>query len=364
MTAFRTKLAATVAIPTVLCSTVPANTTHAWSTGFSPAVELVPVVDIAGVTATGEPVLKWALSATRLRDRIIVVDEVAEKLLFFDLGGHLVRAVEHSRGTQPGELHLPSWVGRCASGQLFVFDDNLSRITIFDSSAKFVRYFRPPPFTQRISCSERGNLATMAIPARKPYTIWTLEPGFAPIQFFDTTGHYTSILPQIAAGEARPAGRTTSIAMSNDRLYVGTADSGVVDVYDLSARRIGTLDAGIRPRLMTRAEYESIVRRQLSRRAVPDSVQRAVLEAPMPTHHPSYQDLHAAPDGTLWITISAASDDATTLRALTANGRIVGDVRVAHQMHVLDVGDDYLIGEYRSPTGMEHVAVYSVRFAR
>lgn len=364
MTAFRMKLRAAALLPAMLCLTAQSAPGRDQSAALRSGVQLTPMVDIAGVTASGEPLLKWALSATRLNDRIIVVDELAERLLYFDLRGHLVHAVEHSKGSQGGDIHLPSWVGRCAPGYVFVFDDNLNRISIFDSSAKFVRFFRPPPFTQRMSCSERGVFASMAIPARKPYRIWTLERGFAPIQLFDTSGTYTAALPRTEAGEPRPAGRATSIAMSNDRLYVGTADSASVDVYDPSARRIGTLDADIRPRVMTRAEYEAIIMRQLSRRSVPDTIRRLVLDAPMPMYHPPYQDVHSAPDGTLWLSISSASDDATTLRVLTAKGRLLGDVHVPHVMQVLDVGADYLIGEYRSPTGIEHVAVYTIRYAQ
>lgn len=326
-------------------------------------IDAQPLVDIGGLANDGTPIIKWALSAVRAGNRIVVVDQGSHFLLLFDMAGHLVRAIRNG-GSKPGNFDLLSWVGRCGDKTVSVFDDYLARVTEFDLSGSYIRHFRAPPFTQRVACSPGGTYAFMSIPTRRPYRSWTLEQASAPIQMVDSAGEYMNSVPAVASSEARPAGRRTSIALSSDRMFVGTAETRNVMTFDLKANRSSNVDVATQPRPMTRTAYEVIVTDQLSRAVVTDSIRAIALQAPIPKYHPFYEDVHATADGALWVTISARSDSVTTLRVIDASGHIIGDVRLPHLANVLDVSDDYVLAEYRSPVGLEHVALYQVHIRR
>jgi hypothetical protein len=102
-------------------------------------------------------------------------------------------------------------------------------------------------------------------------------------------GHITKQLGKVTFGEYRPLGRLTSFAVTDDRLYVGTADSALVDVYARDGRRIGGRCAASQ---FDKAQLRSIneLVASLPSGDVPESQKQELLKIPVPEHLPAYTD--------------------------------------------------------------------------
>ena len=85
-----------------------------------------------------------------------------------------------------------------------------------------------------------------------------------------------------------------------------------------------------------------------------------MMAMPMPELMPPYYGLFADEDGTLWVVTSMPGDTVTHLRAIAADGSIVGDIELPVNLDVFDVGRDYVLGAYLDEGGEQHVVLYGV----
>lgn len=330
------------------------------------SVDSVPFVNIAATAEDGSARFLLAAGGTRLSSGVIVVSDLYDAVVrFFDGSGRLVRAVGR-RGSGPGEFRSPSWVGQCAADSIFVWDPMLGRVTVLDSAGTFARQYRLPARPATIHCSRRGTFAIHLMPRelRRPDPAGKSPLYAAPLWLMNTRGDTTGSLGVVPLGENRPLGKVTRIALADDRIYVGTADSALVDVYGLDGRRLAALPIGVAPRAPTRRDYERTIDRMvagMSDRAYRESLKRELLEIPMPDRLPPYTDLFTGPDGALWAVISGPGEDATRLRAIAADGRPLGEARLPVPARVLEVGQDYILGVYEAESGEQHVAAFRLR---
>jgi hypothetical protein len=163
-------------------------------------------------------------------------------------------------------------------------------------------------------------------------------------------------------GQNRPLGRLTDIAASNDRIYVGTADSAFVDVYDLTGRRLNSLAVGVGVRKATKTNYEHAIDGMVGvmpTREMRESGRQQMLRIPPPEYLPAYSTVHTDPSGTLWVNVSAPGDPKTVLRAIRSDGRLLGEVNIPRGLRVFEVGMDYVLGRYQDTDGEQHVTAYS-----
>ena len=322
-------------------------------------VDAMPAVELGRAVGSAE-VFGHVAAATRVGQYIVVLDDRPGALLFFRFDGHLARRIQTTDQPQPGQFKQMTWMGRCAPDALFVLDASMKRITVLDTAGAYVRMFRPPAFAARWSCAEDGRMATLLLPGASTQRAGGRVQTEAPILLLNASGGETGVSRDISVGEGRFGGTVTTISMGKHALYVGRGDSAYVDVYDGNARPASAIRTGdLRRILMSKAEFEKIVRRQLGQ-TWPDSILKKVLATARPKFHPLYRDVKVAPDGTVWLTISAASDDSTVFRALSAKGSVLGDVRMPHVAQILEAGNDYLLTEYRSGDRAEHVALFRV----
>ena len=66
------------------------------------------------------------------RTRLFVADDQHHRLVVFDTGGHLLRAIGQA-GSGPGQLNFPYGVATDAAGRVFVADDLNHRVVRFSS---------------------------------------------------------------------------------------------------------------------------------------------------------------------------------------------------------------------------------------
>jgi len=300
-------------------------------------------------------------NAVRLGQTLVTYDEVSRALVYTDRAGRELARLVAAKGTGAARFTRIGWLGVCSDGLVFAFDPGLQRVLVFDGNGHFLRFFRAPPMTMRWACSIGGTIAVLQVPQLKPYRGWTREYGFASLLLLDAQGNKTAEILHQPVGQGLWGAAQSSIAVSATRVYLGTGDTAAVRVFDLSGRQEGTLSVGeLERRSMRASEYEVIVRRLLGR-AWPDSVVRLFLDAPRPALHPLYRELHATATGVLWMTVSSASDSNTTLRATSATGRVIGEVRIPHVLKVFDVGEDYIIAGIADQGVHRMVVQYSVK---
>ena len=342
-------------------------------------VEPTPFVDIHGVTAGGEPMFESAIAGSRLSDGTIVLgDALGSTIRFFDAAGKPVRSVGR-RGSGPGEFQMLTWMGRCAGDTLFAYDRRQARMTVVSRSGTAVREYRVPaestpgPAPALLACS--GGTFAMIVDGPGPVT----KDGDLDIMrrrgalwIAGSDGRITATPDTIALGEfvvmggggaPRPLGRATSIAMSGDRIYVGTADSAFVRAYALDGRALSGVAAGVAGRRATQAHYEAALDAILAT-APPqarDRVRPMMLQWPMPSTLPAYSAIRSDTDGNLWVTLSPPGSRSIELRAIGRDGRALGDVRIDLPLTVLEIGRDYILGTYEDAGGEPHVVALRLR---
>jgi hypothetical protein len=329
------------------------------------------------------------VGATRLSTGIIVVaDQDTWKLRFFDATGKLIRAVGQY-GQGPGDFERLMWIGQCSTDSIFAWDYRLRRVTVFDGSGKRVREFAfagkaaASAAPGLLACSRTGRIAIQP-DARWAGTSVSSSPNSsvrrarAPVSIVDRLGRVTAELGDPWAGELysvngrenlyvfgyRPLGRRTSIAVFGDRTYVGTADSGSVDIYGPDGERTGAIALRLTGRPVSAANIEHSIEAELGtlppplRPQVRELVRRAV---PAPAQLPAYDGLFTDPTGVLWAVVSTYGDSSTRLVAVDQTGKPRADLRIPVPLTVFEIGQDYVLGRYRDANEESHIALYRLR---
>jgi hypothetical protein len=103
----------------------------------------------------------------------------------------------------------------------------------------------------------------------------------------------------------------------------------------------------------------------LTDRAGRNRIVERYMEMERPDYLPYHNGLHLDPAGRLWVVLSFPGDSTTTLRAYSALGAPVGEVRIAADLRVLEVGEDYVLGSFVDAGTLEpKVALYGFDFDR
>lgn len=330
-------------------------------------VDSQPSVTIRADDGSGTPVLALVGSGVRLSSGVIAISDRAERAIrYFGPDGRLLRSVGRA-GSGPEEFADVSWLEQCAPDSLFVWDAIQHRATVLDAAGRVVRRFRLPGRPAIARCSMSGTFALHMYPAalRRPDPSGKAPPLVSPLLLTDAEGDSIGTLGEVQIGENRPLGIVTKIALSRDRLFVGTSDSAYVDVYTLDGTRLRTMKVGEPPRAPTAADYERAVDLQVAGfldRNDREAMKEMLLRIPRPERMPAYFGLHADPHGRLWVQTSAPADSVTTFNVFDAAGNALGAMRLPGRLRVLEVGPDHLLGTYEASDGVEHVAVYPVRW--
>jgi 6-bladed beta-propeller protein len=337
------------------------------TSGTAWRLDSTPAIDIAATSAGGEPLFASAVSATRLSDgRIVIADAYEDAIRIFDSSGKLLRSVGR-KGGGPGEFQGLFWLGQCGRDTLYAWDRMQQRMTVFSDTGAVVRSYTTRPNATIMACTSGGAMAFFGEPISMPSSVsGMMHATFSGPLFViaprDTTAR---LIDTLSMGEARPLGHVTELAISRDRVFVGAADSAVIATYQLTGTAAGPLRTDVPPRPATSRHFDRAIdlqAAQLGDAASRDVARRMLHQAAtMPEHLPAYSGLFADPDGNLWVEISIPGDSTTWLRGFGGDGRVLGDVRLPIELHVFEIGRDYVLGSYDAADGNLHVATYRLR---
>ena len=334
----------------------------------SVSTDTVPFLDVASTARDGTPLLDQVAMAVRLPDgRLLVADQMAHHLILFDSLGAPVTTIGRE-GKGPGEFAWPTWMGRCAGDSIFVWDPQLSRMTVIGpggTAAREFHFYVRPAF---VSCFPGGKFALL-LPPQQMFMVdhqGHSPPMQSKLAVAGGDGDSVAVLGTVQLGQTRPLGLLTHIVSGGHRLYLGTGDSGWVDVYDSAGAKAGALPVAGPRRPPTRADYEHEIDRQLSVFGPGDRepARTQMLSIPMPDLLPAYRALLTDPAGAVWAVTSGPGDSVTTVRGTTSGGRSLGELHFPDRFTPFEIGADYVLGVAQTADGEQHVREYRLRRAR
>jgi len=325
------------------------------------------VTDIAGASVAGDLNFTIPVGATRLSDGTVVVgDRHGGAVRYFDPVGRQIGSYGRF-GEGPGEFGGISWVGQCARDTVLVWDARLNRFTFLDGQGHLLRQVRTPLDDHRtpplfLACAPGGALAVLRLPAdagmQSPRS--TAANARTPLDLLDDSGRIVYEVGEVASGQSQVLGRLTKLAVAPGLLYVGTAESAAVDVYDATGRHLGVVRVGTTRRELSTAHWERAVDERLWLLALPAdraAIREWMLALPRPKYLPPYSTIVADPAGILWAGLSFPGDTVSVLRGMRPDGTLVADVVLPAGVSALEVGADYVLGVVEDKTGELHVLV-------
>lgn len=331
--------------------------------------DAAPALDIRGTGPNGEIWLEQPVAATRLSTGVLAVgDGRALSVAFFDSTGRFLHR-SGREGDGPDEYRSLVWLAQCAPDSLFVWDFARGRIVVLDAAGTVARYFAVGRSWQA-TCNRAGRVALVTWPSsRNPITVNDVPKASADV--VSSGGGVTPFEPVAHIPVSRdffpprPLDPVTAIALSADRLFVGTQDSAFVDVYTLDGTRLGALPTGVPRRPAAAAHFDAAVEALVQtapQAALHESLRRQIRElVQQPEFLPPYGPLFTDPQGLLWVQTSFAGDSLTALRVLRPDGAVVADVRLPGDRTVLEVGLNYVLCSYEDTNGESHVVMYGLR---
>ena len=163
---------------------------------------------------------------------------------------------------------------------------------------------------------------------------------------------------------AYPYGRSTSVAISSDRLWVGDSETGTITQYDAHGRGLMVFAAPTAQRALDTATIRRVRSSLLS-----DAMNwndRARIDAsysmPFPRNAPRFTRFLPGLNGEMWIE-SFREDPAAprSYSVVSRTGTLIAHVTLPRRVNPLLVRADEILGVLTDEEGLEHVVSYTLR---
>lgn len=321
--------------------------------------------------------------AIKLPDgRIVVADRGEFSLRVFDASGKLVKSFGR-KGSGPGEMDYLAGLWKCGE-QIVAYDiGNGYRTTIFGSDLALRRSFRfgsagpsNSPYSSASTCNAAGQFVHHGWESRKDMKngafranvlLWTSGLD-STVKVIDTIpgserwGHFTD---QGGGTRPMPLGKQPVIAIGRDRIYVGTADTYTITMYDLAAKKLGTFSKPGAQLAVTPADIDLAIEDEA---AGGDDVKRARVrksyqEIELPKTIPAYKAMLVDSEGMVWIRdYRRANPTLARWTVFTREGKQVAEVQLPLHLTVSEIGRDYVLGKFIDPVeDIPEIRMYRLR---
>ena len=370
----------------------------------------VTVRDSAGVTivesreATWAPGEEWTLSpkplavigtadgpeeyslynvrvALLLPDRrILVANAGTDELRYYDSAGTYLYAVGRD-GYGPGEFKSISWVWR-ARDSLVVFDFGRDRVFVFSDSGAYGR-------TVMLDREPRGRPGAVGVFADGSMLglqfLFSGGSGFRRERSEGVYRHYSpdgEVLDSLgvffledqyredwsgdqpgmffAVGGAAPFGRRASTLVFGQRVYYASSETYDIQIFDAAGRLLRIIRRPIANQPVTGSDIDAF-KEYFVEGTEPNSwSRRRVNDLEFPDTKPAYGTVKMDRLGDLWVSEYSFDqrDRVGRWTVFDPDGRMLGVVHVPTGALIKDIGDDYLIGTWRTDQDVEQVRMY------
>ncbi len=338
----------------------------------------------------GEDVFGSVSHAIHLPDgRFIGADPQRDELLVFESDGRFA-SVWGRPGPGPGEFQRAEWLGFC-DGHVYAFDGEMRSVHVFDLDGTHIRTFRPlipsnhSPSSQpadHIVCNRDGKIGALSTAFASfgvdeptqirdgPYRPGVLvglgdaDIGFSAV--IRIAGEDRYVFP--GGGGTGPwwpveeIGRTPSVAISRDRLFVATGDAYEIASYSFDgtmARLIRSEERG-RP-AVTAAAIRAVKTELVSEKEEGDArarLRRTLNHWIWPAYYPMIKGLLVDSRECLWVMDGYPTAPLVRWSVFTPEGEPLGVVDVSGNFRVMQVDEDMLIGHEEDGDGVDYVVAY------
>jgi hypothetical protein len=365
------------------------NDVPAWKDGEGWSVADEAAVDIGVVDGEAAYQLDGVSGVARLSDgRIVVADGGSRQLRFFSAEGrHLASAGRDGGG--PGEFQQLSWVGVSAGDSVLAWDAEGARLSVFDSTGRFVRAFKPAGLHMHPGVEGfLGAGALLMTPGWDPMTVlrdegeyretavWMRAPldGGAPRELSRRPGQerFFGKDGEMFTSEPVVFGRGVFVAGATDGFYAGDSDRYEVEHHgpDGALRRL--IRRAHVPRPVTGADVEAYFAARggmkvsgmpAAERARWEAAQRARRDRlPRRATLPAFAQLLVDGKGNLWVRDpQPRREEAHAWSVFDPEGRWLGTVRTPAGFDVKQIGADWILGTAKDELDVEHVRVYRIQ---
>ena len=351
----------------------------AWTVADTPRVDLggrdgYQFGDIAGIVVTPA-------------GAIAVADAGSQTVRVFDLAGRPLRTLGR-RGTAPGEFQALSWIA-AAGDSILAYDLVTRRLTMLGARTRTVTLQGVGPLlTTPLGRFEDGTVLVASggpiFPFQGREGELRLDSAF--VLRYRPDGGVSDTVARVPWSESfgvaigrgaqqflapmpRPFGRRTTVTLVGDRIAIGRGQRYEVAVL-AGDGKLERIVRRVREPLPVTVDAIAAFK-EAQRRAEPgqglqaqvDAALEAALDsAPYPESLPAYERLLADPAGHLWVLdYSIRYGQPQSWSVFDPGGRWLGTVQTPAGLRVEQVGDHWVIGVWRAPSGEQHVRMYEIR---
>ena len=341
-------------------------------------VDSVPMLDIG---STADDTTEWigiAEGVTMVGDsEIVVADRGFAALRYFDRTGQFVRA-SGRKGDGPGEFQYIARMHHCGDSLVIFELGSAAQYMVFGDAGRFGHSYRPsaPPGARfegpyKLACAPGGTFVNIG---------WGNEPrvnepqrirGTAPLWLSGGNGVPTTVLGDVPASErfARPTGsgphplgKEPVIAIGRTRAYYGSADSFLVQVFDLQGKPLPPIRKASVPLATTDADRERFWLLDTLGKSPEGVAQRVRMwqDFTFPPTVPAYTAFVVDREDNLWVRMFPRSqENLVRWLVFSPSGEEIGGLDLPDVLAVHDIGADYVLGiETRQDDGGQQVRMY------
>jgi hypothetical protein len=158
-----------------------------------------------------------------------------------------------------------------------------------------------------------------------------------------------------------PYGRSTSAAVSGDRLWIGDSETGTITQYNSAGRGLAVFSAPTPARLL-----DTVAIRRRRAAGLSDAMnwnnRETYYPFPASPKAPRFRSFVAGTSGEMWIELFREDQGAPkTYIVVDRSGKPIGRVTVPRRMVPFDIGSTDVIGVSTDDDGLEHVVRYPLR---
>ena len=358
-----------------------------WSAGRGWTVSERPVASVGSEDASEEYSLYRVMAALRLPNgNIVIANSGTHQLKFYDSSGAFIRSVGRE-GEGPGEFRrmMYAWP---VGDSIFVADYGLSRVSVFSAEGEFGRTVTLDKPPESFGVTASGGFSDGSILGFEFVFDRTAPPDGlhrSDMRFLyrrysregdvmDSLGVFlqsesireSTTITNPTTGEtgrgmmssSAPFGLSGTTTARGDFLYHGTGGSYEIQQFT----REGALARLIRRPIPNPAVTESdkdLFREDWLEDAG-DWQRSRVLDLKFPDTKPAYGRFRVYALGNLWVEDYSIGRKHKTgvWTVFDPEGRMLGTVQVDRGLAVTAIGDDYVMGVWRSEFDVEQVRVY------
>ena len=309
--------------------------------------------------------------------RVVVADQGLHQLMLFSSDGQLLKHMGQ-KGRGPGEFDRLANLWRGSGDTIIAYDDNLGRVSFFDSRGEFVEAVlvrtnrRPPVILGRFTDGQLlGYWPSLIGLSNTP----SRSPNHIVLRRFDIRSPSGDSLLSVPDNEyvtirndkrvlvmAKPLGRRTVIAVSDSAFAVGTQETLPFSIYSRTGKLIAVVKQPYSTQRLTEEDVLEFKNRLISRTSNPYWRTRAreILEAvDLPEEGAAYGNIQFDDCDHLWIEESEPPYiSAKYWIALDKHGSMLSRVHVPSNFRPLAFGRTYLLGVRTDQNELESLELH------